>query len=178
VSKDIQSCFSYLCWYSALIFVHNQEAKSCKFIVKKIICLLVLVAVWSCVPEYETKYYLGVSRFSKDTGLLKLVLSEEAFYGDYQINYDDKSLDKGSVKGNVSGDTLLGKFSFLSRNNVRTVAPVAFLKSSEGLKSGVGTAGTYMGFHVFLRGSIIFGDSLLQFQPISKQEMDALKGGI
>jgi hypothetical protein len=129
----------------------------------------------SCVPEYETKYYLGVSPYSKDTALLKLELSKEAFYGDYQIRYDDKSMDKGSLKGNISADTLLGKFSYLSRSNVKTIAPIAFLKSKDDLKLGKGTAGKYMGFHVYLRGSITYGDSLLQFRPMSKEEFEKLK---
>jgi len=136
----------------------------------KMICLLFFVLFISCGPEYKTTYYKATSMDKRDTAFLKLVTSKGTFYGDYRIKYDDKTEDDGTITGNVRGDTLSGKFSYLSRDNVRTIAPIAFLKNGENLKLGTGVAGTYMGFHVYLGGSILFGDSLFQFQPAEYQQ--------
>jgi len=129
----------------------------------------------SCGPKYDTKYYKAISQDKRDTALLKLVSSEEGFYGDYQIKYSDKTKDDGTIKGNVKGDTLIGTYSFLSRGNSRTVAPIAFLRESEKLKLGTGIVGTYMGFHVYQGGSLSFNNSLFQFKPIESDELTFLK---
>lgn len=131
---------------------------------------LLLVILISCGPKYETKYYQAISLDKRDTAFLKLVTSDGGFYGDYQIKYYDKTKDEGAVTGNMRGDTLIGKFSYLSRSNARVVAPIALLKSGKRLKLGTGQAGTYMGFHVYSNGSITFNDSLFQFQPVEPEE--------
>ena len=136
----------------------------------KIVCFLLLVILISCGPTYETKYYQAISLDKRDTAFLKLVTSDGGFYGDYQIRYYDKTKDEGAVTGNMRGDTLIGKFSYLSRSNARVVAPIALLKSGKKLKLGTGQAGTYMGFHVYSNGSITFNDSLFQFQPVEPEE--------
>jgi hypothetical protein len=134
---------------------------------------LLLLAVMSCAgPEYDTKYYKAISLDKRDTALLKLLTSEGAFYGDYQINYGDKTQDHGSITGHVIGDTLLGKFSYLSRDNVKSIDPIAFLKTNKNIKLGSGIAGSFMGFHVYQSGSISFNDSLFQFQAIALEEFN------
>ena len=126
-------------------------------------------------PEYQTSYYKAVSADQKDTALLKLLTSETAFYGNYQIKYDDKSIDDGSISGHINGDTLIGKFSYLSRDRVKSTRPIAFLKTGEKLRLGTGKTGTYMGLNVYLFGSVTFTDSLLQFHPIEERELVALR---
>ena len=84
-------------------------------------------------------------------------------------------MDDGTIVGNIMGDTLLGKYSYRSRDNARLIAPIAFLKTSEKLKLGTGNAGIYMGFHVYSRGSISFDDSLFQFEPVQAKELTSLK---
>jgi hypothetical protein len=141
----------------------------------KIIYLLLFLVFISCGPKYDTKYYKAISLNKQDTALLKLVISDGGFYGDYQIKYKDRTFDNGSIVGNIMGDTLLGKYTYLSRGNARVIDPIAFLKTSKKLKLGSGTSGTYMGFHVYSRGSITFNDSLFQFEPISSEELTSLK---
>lgn len=141
----------------------------------KVIYLLLFLVFTSCGPKYDTKYYQAVSLDKQDTALLKLVTSEGGFYGDYQIKYKDRTFDDGSIVGSIMGDTLMGKYTYLSRGNARIIAPIAFLKTSEKLKLGAGTAGTYMGFHVYSRGSISFKDSLFQFEPVESEELMYLK---
>lgn len=136
---------------------------------------LFFILVGCSGPEYNNTYYKAISLDKRDTALLRIEASADAFHGDYQIRYDDKSMDDGTITGAVNGDTLLGKFVYLSRDNVRSVHPIAFLKSGDKMKLGIGIAGTYMGFHVYQRGSLAFGDSLFQFQPITKEELASLK---
>jgi hypothetical protein len=148
--------------------------------VKKILRFLPLLALVSCGPKYETTYYKAISRDKRDTAVLRLLTSEEtgAFYGDYQIRHDDSSIDDGSIKGHIKGDTLIGNFRFLSRENVKSIEPIAFLRTSERLKLGTGIAGSFMGFQVYKGGSITFGDSLFQFQPIELEELTSLKKSV
>lgn len=142
----------------------------------RIMCFLFLLVSVSCTgPEYDTKYYKAISLDKRDTALLRVLTSEVDFYGDYQIRYDDQSKDEGTIKGHIKGDTLIGKFSFLSRNNVKSTEPIVFLKNDEKLKLGVGTAGTYLGLRVYKPGSLSFNDSLFQFQPIELEELNSLK---
>lgn len=143
--------------------------------VMKRTCFLLFWVLLGCGPEYDTKYYKAISLDKRDTALLKLLTSEGTFYGDYQIRYGDKTKDDGSITGHVKGDTLVGKFSYLSRGNVKLIEPIAFLKTDENLKLGAGIAGTYMGFHVYQNGSIAFNDSLFQFQTIEGEELNNLK---
>jgi hypothetical protein len=142
----------------------------------KIIYLLLFLVCISCGPKYDTKYYKAVSLDKQDTALLKLVTSNGGFYGDYQIKYKDRTTDNGAVVGNIMGDTLLGKYTYLSRSNARIIAPIAFLRTRKKLKLGTGTSGIYMGFHVYSRGSITFNDSLFQFEPVESEELKFLKG--
>lgn len=141
---------------------------------KGILCSCFLLALIGCGTDYETKYYQAVSLNKSDTALLKLEFSKEAFDGKYLIKYDDRSKDSGAVTGRIKGDTLVGKYTFLSRGNVQTVRPIAFLRNGEGLKLGEGVAGTFMGFQVYMSGSIAFNDSLFQFKPIKVDEYSAL----
>ncbi|MCF2443531.1 hypothetical protein L0657_06140 [Dyadobacter sp. CY345] len=140
----------------------------------KTIYLLLFLVFTSCGPNYDTKYYKTISLDKQDTASLKLIISERGFYGNYQIKYKDRTIDDGTIVGNIMGDTLLGKYSYLSRGNARLVAPIAFLKVGEKLKLGTGIAGTYMGFHVYSRGSISFNDSLFQFKPIEYEEFTSI----
>lgn len=145
------------------------------WIMKFIYFLLLLVAVSCSGPEYHTNYYKAISLDTRDTAFLRIVASKSAFYGDYQVRYSDKSMDDGTITGTVKGDTLIGRFVYVARNNTNYIRPIALLKTNEKLKLGSGTAGTYMGFHVYLGGSVSFSDSLFQFYPIDVDEVVFLK---
>jgi hypothetical protein len=123
---------------------------------KNIYFLLFLILI-GCGPKYETRYYKAVSLDQQDTALLKLVISKASFYGDYQIKHNDNSKDDGTIAGNIKGDTLIGNFRYLSRENVKSIAPIAFLKTDKKLRLGTGTAGTYMGFHVYQLEACLLG---------------------
>jgi hypothetical protein len=133
-----------------------------------------LLALVSCAPEYETKYYKATSPDQGDIALLKLQISDASFYGDYQIRYGDHSKDEGTISGHVKGDTLIGKFKYLSRGNVQSIDPIALLHDGEKLKLGTGISGTYLGLRVYKFGTITFNDSLFQFLPIAAEELTQL----
>jgi hypothetical protein len=116
----------------------------------KVICFLTLPVFMRCSgPKYDTKYYQAVSENKQDTALLKLLISEEAFYGAYQIKYGGSTMDSGSVSGHVKGDTLIGKFNYLSRDNVKSTKPIALLQKNDKLQLGTGKVGTYLGLSVY-----------------------------
>jgi hypothetical protein len=100
-----------------------------------------------------------------------LLVSEKTFYGDYQINYNGHETDQGTISGHVQGDTLIGKFKYLSRDNVQSIEPIAFLKDNDKLRLGTGKTGTYLGLRVYKFGSISFNDSLFQFYALSEKSL-------
>ncbi|MCF0056110.1 hypothetical protein [Dyadobacter sp. CY356] len=137
----------------------------------KKIYFLLLTAFISCSPDYDTKYYKAISLDKKDTAILKLITAKGSFYGDYKVIYDGRSTDEGTISGNIIGDTLVGNFRYLSRDNTKLIDPIVFLKTGNKLKLGTGEAGTYMNFHVYKRGTVSFADSLLQFLPVKPEEV-------
>jgi hypothetical protein len=157
---------NWICCYS------NYQAF---FQVIRVVYFLLLLVFVSCGPDYDTKYYKATSLDQQDIALLKLQISDANFYGDYQINYGDQSKDEGTISGHVKGDTLIGKYKYLSRGNVESIDPIAFLNDGEKLKLGTGISGTYLGLRVYKFGTITFNDSLFQFQPITAEELTQLK---
>lgn len=131
----------------------------------KRIYFLLLMAMGCSGLDYKTTYYQAVSLDKRDTASLRVEASAEFFHGDYQVRYDDNTSDIGTITGRIIGDTLVGRFNFTSRNNVKSVLPLVLLKSGENLKLGAGVAGTYMGFASYKRGSVFFNDSLFLFKP-------------
>jgi hypothetical protein len=135
---------------------------------KVLSCFVFFLLVVGCRPEYETRCFEAVSMDKRDTATLKLMKSAKdgLFYGDYRITYNGKEKEEGGIRGQIFGDTLIGKFNFLSRENVKKAAPIAWLMRGEQLHLGHGTAGTYLGLSVYKYGSITFPDSLLRFVPV------------
>ena len=120
-------------------------------------------------PDYSTIHYQAVSADTRDTALLELSTSKDHFYGKYQIRYNSATKDDGTLSGHVIGDTLSGKFTFLSRDNVKSVEPIVFLRQGKDLQLGTGTVGKYLGLRVYKYGSLVFTDSLFHFQPVSSK---------
>jgi hypothetical protein len=137
----------------------------------KLICVSLLFLMGCGGPTYDSQYFRAISEDKKDTAFLKLQLSSTNFYGDYQVNYNGNEKDDGTISGHVNGDTLIGKYTYLSRDHVKSSSPVAFLKSNENLKLGSGLMGKYLGLQVYKFGTITFKDSLLQFRPVSLEEL-------
>lgn len=129
--------------------------------------LLLIAGLASCSgPDYSTIHYRDGSADTRDTALLELSTSQDHFYGKYRITYNGTTKDDGTLSGHVIGDTLSGKFTFLSKDNVQSVEPIVFLRQGKDLQLGTGTIGTYLGLRVYKYGSLVFKDSLFHFQPV------------
>jgi hypothetical protein len=56
----------------------------------------------------------------------------------FQIMYNGRTMDKGSVSSHVNGDTLIGMLNYLSRDNIKSTEPIALLKKNGKLQLGSG----------------------------------------
>ncbi|WP_177764596.1 hypothetical protein [Flavobacterium sp. I3-2] len=134
--------------------------------------ILFLFLLCSCNNQNEEeKYYRAVSFDKKDTAYLKLSEFDNQFYGKHLIRYADKTYDLGDVSGEIIGDTLKGRFKYISRRNSKFTKPFAVLKTKNGLKLGNGMVSYYAQIPFYANGSIQFPDSLFYFTPINKNEI-------
>jgi len=143
---------------------------------KKVPFILFLFILCSCNNQNEEeKYYRAVSLDKKDTAYLKLSEFDNQFIGKYLIQYTDKTFDLGDVSGEIIGDTLKGRFKYISRRNSKFTKPFAILKTNKGLKLGNGMVSYYAQIPFFANGSIQFPDSLFHFNEIKMDEVQHLK---
>lgn len=143
---------------------------------KTILFITFVFILCSCSNQNENeKYYRAVSLDKKDTAYLKLSEFENQFIGKFLIQYSDKTFDLGDVTGEIIGDTLKGKFKYISRRNSKFTKPFAILKTKDGLKLGNGMVSYYAQIPFYASGSIQFSDSLFFFKPINKNDISHLK---
>ena len=142
---------------------------------KNLSWLIIVFVFLNCSKKIsEPKYYQAILE-KKDTAYLKLYLSEESFYGTYTVLYFDKTKDSGEVTGTYFGDTLKGKYRFISKNNIKEIEPIVFLKDKENLRLGVGKISSYMSIPFYKDGTLVFNDSLFLFKPQKMSEAIWLK---
>lgn len=110
----------------------------------------VLFCTTSCNDVKEKKaFYTAVK--GKDTAFLRIVTYEKRFYGSYEVYYGSRAMkDSGAVEGLISGDTLRGKFRYISYGGSKTISPIIFLKSKGKLIQGQGLVTSYMGISYFM----------------------------
>lgn len=128
--------------------------------------------------ENNSKFYKAISHNKEDTAYLKIDFTEKQFTGKYLVLYKDSTKDLGNLSGELVGDTLKGKFNYISRRNSKFIKPIAFLKSNENLKLGTGGVSTYMSIPFYTDGTIVFHDSLFQFIPIKVEEIKHLQNDL
>lgn len=135
---------------------------------KKAPLLLILFACISCSKvSTETIYYKSIPNKKNETASVKIIYHNNSFYGDFTIEYFDKTKESGTIQGTIYGDTLKGKFKYISRSNIENIKPIAFLKLKDELILGEGSVVTYMQIPYYLDGSITFNDSLQRFKKYS-----------
>lgn len=140
----------------------------------KLTYILCAIAFVSCKNERRNDYYKSISKDKKDTAVLKINIEKSSFFGKYQIKHHDNTKDSGTITGSIFGDTLKGRYTYISRHNIKTVEPIAFLNVGNKLKLGNGDPASYMSIPYYMDGTIYFNDSLLQFQPIKLKEYNRL----
>ncbi|CAD0002348.1 hypothetical protein [Flavobacterium salmonis] len=123
---------------------------------------VVLFCLFSC-NDVKQQRILYTAVKAKDTAFLEITAYEKRFYGTYQVYYVSRSMkDSGAVEGEISGDTLRGKFRYISYGGSKTISPIIFLRSGNKLKQGRGVVASYMGISYFMPDSPIeFNDSFV-----------------
>ena len=135
---------------------------------KNIRCLLIISALLSvffgCTQPNEVDNsavktsYIAVN--GADTAWLDLVVKGTTFKGKCAINFSDKYTDSGDVRGQVSGDTLLGDFHYLHYGLQWKRIAIAFLKKDNQLIMGEGIQSEYLNIPFFKADQPIRYDSV------------------
>ena len=95
-----------------------------------------------------------------DTARLDLVIKGTSFKGTCAINFNNKYIDSGEVRGRVHGDTLLGDFHYLHYGLEWKRIAIAFLKKDGQLVMGEGKQSIYLNIPFFRAGQPIRYDSV------------------
>jgi len=75
----------------------------------------------------------------KDSISLHITLAGKAIAGELLYRIFEKDQNKGSLQGEMHGDTLLAEYTFISEG-IESVREVAFLKKENGFAEGYGEA--------------------------------------
>lgn len=129
----------------------------------------------SCESEGKKQLFYQATT-GKNNAILALNIDKDQFYGTYKVQYADDIIDSGQVRGVVLGDTLRGRFNYISYGGSQAVKPFLLLKNGDTLKQGSGFVYTYMKIPYYLPKSIVFKASDFQFLPIKAEmyeELDA-----
>lgn len=122
---------------------------------KNIAILFISLLIISCKTEKsEEVFYKAVN--GEDMALLSLTIGENYFFGQYEVRYGRSSKDIGEVRGNIFGDTLKGKFKYLSYGGSNKIAPFVLLKHNKVLKIGSGSISTYMNIPFYIPETLEF----------------------
>lgn len=121
-----------------------------KHVIYRIGLVIILFCIISCNDAIERKaFYRAVK--GKDTAFLNIATYEKRFYGSYEVYYGSSAMkDSGAVEGLISGDTLRGKFRYISYGGSKTISPIIFLRSKGKLFQGQGVVTSYMGIAYFM----------------------------
>lgn len=137
-----------------------------KYRIYVVIGTVVLLGTFSC-KDIEQKRVLYTAVKGTDSAFLEITTYEKRFYGNYEVNYGKRSRkDTGTVEGEIVGDTLRGKFRYLSYGGNKIIKPIIFLRQENKLKQGRGAVASYMGISYFMPDSYIDFDDSFVFDSI------------
>lgn len=119
-------------------------------VIYQISVVITFLCITSCNDVKEKRaFYRAVK--GKDTAFLNIATYENRFYGSYEVYYGGRTMkDSGAVEGLISGDTLRGKFRYISYGGSKTIGPIIFLRSKGKLLQGQGVVTSYMGIAYFM----------------------------
>lgn len=117
-------------------------------------CALLLFIFYGCsrpnelnVVESSSVSYIAVA--GPDTAWLDLTVKGTTFKGRCAINYGNRFVDSGEVKGLIRGDSLLGDFHYLHYGLEWKRVAFALLKDGDKLAMGEGGQGEYFNIPYF-----------------------------
>jgi len=108
------------------------------------------------------------SSFDGDSATLNIsIIDSVKVEGDLVINYAEKPVNKGIVRGEFKGDTLFVDYTFkIGEGTTEFSNPLALLKQADSLKLGVGQIETAYGRSYFVKGKPInFERGKFNFTP-------------
>lgn len=101
---------------------------------------------------------------NRDTATLKLTTENEELTGQLSYNLFQKDSNKGTIAGEIKGDTIIAEYIF-DAEGMRSVREVVFLKRDGKLYEGYGDAEEKNGKMVFKnRARLRFGEAVV-FAP-------------
>ncbi len=134
---------------------------------KRIAFIILVFALYACTSNTQKKVFYKASK-NKEVALLAITILDNSFYGQYEVRYGLSGKDSGEVRGQLYGDTLKGKYNYISYAGNKKWEPFVVLKEGENLKLGTGAATTYMNMPYYIPATLKFKDSSFLFKPISK----------
>lgn len=141
---------------------------------KTALLFIVTFLIISCKADKSEQklFYKAVN--GEDMALLSLTVGQNYFFGHYEVRYGGSSKDIGEVRGNIFGDTLKGKFKYLSYGGSDKIAPFVLLKRNEILKLGSGSISVFMNIPFYTPETLEFKDTDFQFRKIDKKAYEKL----
>jgi hypothetical protein len=113
------------------------------------------------VPVQEKISECYIYTKNRDTAKLKINTENEELTGDLSYNLFEKDSNKGTISGEVKGDTILAEYTFDSEG-MRSTREVVFLKRDRKLYEGFGEVQEKNGKTVFKdRTKLKFGDAIV-----------------
>lgn len=118
------------------------------------------------VVESNSASYIAIA--GPDTAWLDLTIKGTTFKGRCAINYNNKFVDSGEVKGLIRGDSLLGDFHYLHYGLEWKRVAFALLKKADKLAMGEGGQGAYFNIPYFKPDELRFDSVRFVFQKMEK----------
>lgn len=141
---------------------------------KKLTLILLVFLMVSCKKDQVQQEYYYKAISGENVGLLKFTVVEKRFFGHYEVYYGKSGKDVGKIDGSIYGDTLKGKFKYLSFGGSNKIAPFLLLKRGKVLKLGTGAMTSYMNIPYFVPETVEFNDNEFQFYQIDKKSAEKL----
>jgi uncharacterized protein YcfL len=102
---------------------------------------------------------------NRDTASLTLKVANEEVTGDLNYNWYEKDRNKGTIAGEIKGDTIIAEYDFQSEGT-RSIREIVLLKKNGKLYEGFGEVETKGMKTIFKnRASLKFDDGI-EFNPV------------
>jgi len=113
------------------------------------------------VPVHEKISQCYIYTKNRDTAKLKINTENDELTGDLSYNLFEKDSNKGTISGEIKGDTILAEYIFDSEG-MRSTREIVFLKRDGKLYEGFGEVEEKNGKTVFKnRAKLKFGDAIV-----------------
>lgn len=135
---------------------------------RNVFYIVIIICLISCESNNQLKSYYRATK--NDTiALLSLTINETSFFGQYEIQYSSSIKDSGEVRGEKIGDTLKGRFKYISYGGNLKIVPFVVLKRGQVYIEGKGSIWTLFNIPYYNQESLEFDNSNFKFLPIGNE---------